>query len=133
MQKTDLILWISASIIYGLLIIGLILAVIGVLMYIPHLLNFSLLEQTLQQFIADVLNLIIILELMALVTMYYSKERVKLEYALDAAIIFLVREIIINVYGGPFSWETLAGYIALILTLFFIRTLAIKYSPDKFK
>lgn len=133
MQKTDLILWVSATIIYGLLIVGLILAVIGVLMYMPHLLEFRLLEQTLQQFIADVLNLIIILELMALVTMYYSKERVKLEYALDAAIIFLVREIIINIYSGPFSWETLAGYIVLILTLFLVRTLAIKYSPDKFK
>jgi len=132
-QKTDLILWISATIIYGLLIIGLILAVIGILMYMPHLMDFNLLEQTLQQFIADVLNLIIILELMALVTMYYSKERVKLEYALDAAIIFLVREIIINVYSGSFSWDSLAGYIALILTLFLVRTLAIKYSPDKFK
>lgn len=106
MRKKEFILWISASIIYGLLVVGLIFVVIGMLMYLPHLLNFRFLEQTLQQFIADVLNLIIILELMALVTMYYSKEMVKLEYALDAAIIFLVREIIVNVYSGMFSRET---------------------------
>ena len=133
MQKTEILLYVSASIIYALLLVGLVFSVIGIITYIPHLLSFRLLEQTLQQFIADVLNLIIILELMALVTLYYSKERVKLEYALDAAIIFLVREIIINLYSGYFSWVSLAEYIALILTLFFVRTLAIKYSPDRLK
>ncbi len=40
---------------------------------------------------------------------------------------------IVNVYNGPISLYTLAGYITLVPILFLIRTLAIKYSPDKAK
>ncbi|MGC8558975.1 MAG: phosphate-starvation-inducible PsiE family protein [Nitrososphaeria archaeon] len=131
MIKHQLVLWMAAIIIFALLFTGLVLSVVSIIMYLPHMLVFQTLESTLQQFITDILNLVIILELMALVSLYFAKERVKLEYALDAAIIFLVREIIIYIYTGILNWNYIAGFTVLLITLMVLRTMAVKFSPDR--
>ncbi len=129
MQIHEVIIKVSAWIIFIALFIGLILSIVSISTYLPNLLITKFLENTLQEFIIDVLNIVILLELMALVSLYFAKERVKLEYALDTGAIFIIREIIITIYT-----ENITYILTLAVLLFIIviaRTVAIKYSPDK--
>ncbi|MDG7040900.1 MAG: phosphate-starvation-inducible PsiE family protein [Nitrososphaerota archaeon] len=95
------------------------------------MISYISLESTLQEFITDILNIVILLELMALVSQYFSKERIKLEYALDAAAIFIIREIIIKIYPENISIITLAALTTVLVVIILLRTIAIRYSPDK--
>jgi len=131
LKKHELIITLGAWVILIALFIGMILSIVSALSYLPQLLTYSTLENTLQQFITDILNIIILLELMALVSLYFSEERVKLEYALDAAAIFIIREVIIYIYTINFSITHLFSLAALLVIIIIARTIAIKYSPDK--
>mgnify|MGYP001770766052 CR=1 FL=1 len=63
-------------------------------------------------------DLLYILVLMALVPQYLTEARVKLEYTLDAAIVFIVREILIYIYSESFAVlnvVTLASFLTILI------------------
>ncbi|MGC8556368.1 MAG: phosphate-starvation-inducible PsiE family protein [Conexivisphaera sp.] len=117
-QYEHLALKVAAAIMMAVLFVGIIISIAGMASYLPRMLNYSSLEKTLQQFVADLLYILVLMELMALVSQYFTEARVKLEYALDAAIVFIVREILIYVYSESFvalNVVTLASFLAILM------------------
>lgn len=108
----------AAAVMLAVLFVGIIISIAGIASYLPRMLNYSLLEKTLQQFVADLLYILVLMELMALVSQYLTEARVKLEYTLDAAIVFIVREILIYIYSESFTVlnvVTLASFLTILI------------------
>ncbi|BBE42189.1 hypothetical protein NAS2_0800 [Conexivisphaera calida] len=108
----------AAAVMMAVLFVGIVISIAGIVSYLPRMLNYSSLERTLQQFVADLLYILVLMELMALVSQYFTEARVKLEYALDAAIVFIVREILIYVYSESFALlnvVTLASFLTILI------------------
>ncbi len=96
------------------------------LFYIKHFSNqFS-------QVITDILSFLVILELFRSFIEYFKSKRFKLHNMMDPFIIFIVRELIIQLYTkGNIAWQELFGFAILILSLGIIRTLAVMFTPDR--
>lgn len=121
----------GAWVIFAIIFVGLVLSAAGIAMYLPNMLRYSSLEATLQQFIADALNVIILLELMALVALYITKESVRLEYALDAAAIFIIRELMLSVYMGRASFIYLMSLAIMLSVVIASRIVVIRFGEER--
>ncbi len=117
----------GAWIIFLVIFVGLVFSVSGIVMYLPRMLEYSSLESTIQQFIADALNIIILLELMALVALYITKESVRLEYALDAAAIFIIRELMLSVYMEKATFISLMSLAIMLAVVIASRIAVVRF------
>ncbi len=82
--------------------------------------------------ITDILSFLVILELFRSFIDYFKSKRFRLHSMMDPFIIFIVRELIIQLYThGKIAWQTLFGFAILILSLGIVRTLAVIFTPEK--
>ncbi len=80
--------------------------------------------------VTEILTFLVIIELFRSFVEYFREHRIRLNNMMDPAIIFVIRELIVDLYTeGDLSWQTLAGYSVLILSLGVVRTLAVRFSP----
>jgi uncharacterized membrane protein (DUF373 family) len=82
--------------------------------------------------IADILSLLVVIELFRSFIEYQECQRLRLHSLLSAALVFVVRELILAIYGGheanPLQF---LGFAVVILALGVVRTLAIRYTPEQ--
>lgn len=83
--------------------------------------------------VSDILSFLVIIELFKGFVDYFKSKRFSLHGLLDPAILFVIREMIVSLYGEHPDSMTLFGYSALILVLAVSRTLAVKFSPSEEK
>jgi uncharacterized membrane protein (DUF373 family) len=76
----------------------------------------------------DILTVLAILEILRTALAYYSYGRVKVTYIIDAVLVTTLTEILAFWYRD-IEWKKLA--MALVLSLAFVRILAIRFSPRK--
>jgi uncharacterized membrane protein (DUF373 family) len=62
---------------------------------------------------------------------YFELHRLKITYITDAAIVFVLREIMIGLYGHSMGSREVITLAVLILVLGGVRTLAVVFSPEK--
>jgi uncharacterized membrane protein (DUF373 family) len=87
--------------------------------------------QSFNVIVVDILTFLVIIELFRSFVVYFETHRFRLNTMIDPAIIFVIRELIVKLYGEhDISWETIAAFGFLLLCLGIIRSLAIKYSPS---
>jgi uncharacterized membrane protein (DUF373 family) len=89
------------------------------------------LSQALDTIIGDILGLLVVIELFRSFIEYQECQRLRVHSLLSAALVFIVRELVLTIYGehGVDPWQ-LVGFGVAILSLGAVRALAIKYSPD---
>lgn len=75
--------------------------------------------------IADVLTLYVLVELSRSLIDYFSSHRLRLTYIVDAAIIFIIREILIGLFKHKIEPELLYALSVFILVLGILRTASI--------
>ena len=81
--------------------------------------------------VVNILTFLVIIELFRSFIVYFETHRFRLNTMIDPAIIFVIRELIVKLYGEQnMSWETIAAFGFLLLSLGVIRSLAVKYSPS---
>lgn len=111
-----------------LLSIGLGKTIIGV----KILLNNDPMGDAFTGVVADILTLLVIIELFRNFIEYFKARRFRLNNMMDPAIIIVVRELVVGLYkNGHFTWEELLGYSVLIVSLGIVRTLAVLFSPTR--
>ena len=82
--------------------------------------------------VADILTFLVIIELFKGFIEYFQNNRFRLHSMIDPSIVFVVRELIVNLYkNGNLSWSALIGFGCLILSLGIVRTLAVCFSPKE--
>jgi len=87
--------------------------------------------QSFNVIVVNILTFLVIIELFRSFVVYFETHRFRLNTMIDPAIIFVIRELIVKLYGEQnMSWETIAAFGFLLLCLGVIRSLAVKYSPS---
>ncbi len=83
--------------------------------------------------ITNILSMFVVIELLRSILEYFELHRLKITYITDAAIVFVLREVMIGLYGHSLESREIVALAVLMLIIGGIRTLAIVYSPEKTK
>ncbi len=75
-----------------------------------------------QDMITQVLTLFIMIELSRSLVEYFNTQRLRLTFIADAAIVFVLREIMIGLFEHRFQTGDIYAYSALLLVLSLLRT-----------
>lgn len=82
--------------------------------------------------VTDILTFLVIIELFRSFIEYFEVHRFRLYTMIDPAIVFVIRELIIKLYDHETLGDhALFGFGFLLLSLGFVRTLAVKFSPGE--
>lgn len=93
--------------------------------------SFPDLKYMLKTAVSDGLYIFVLIELIKSVNDYFKYKRVKLTVVIDIAMIFLLREVMIGVFQHSMDEFYIISITTVLLILMIMRTLAIKFSPDK--
>ena len=112
------------------IIVVLVIGLGKTLFSINALMTWGPIGSTFAGIVAEILTFLVIIELFRSFVEYFREHRIRLNNMMDPAIIFVIRELIVDLYTQEdMSWQTLAGYSVLILSLGVVRTLAVRFSP----
>ena len=73
------------------------------------------------EIIYDVLTLFVMIELLRSITEYFNSRRLRMTFIVDAAIVFVLREVMINIFEHKIDPEEMYALSALILALTVLR------------
>jgi uncharacterized membrane protein (DUF373 family) len=82
--------------------------------------------------VTNILSMFIVIELLRSIMEYFTVHRLKITFIIDAALVFVLREIMIGLYEHSFESGMVLGLAVLILVIGGLRTLAVIYSPEKY-
>ncbi|WP_456480721.1 phosphate-starvation-inducible PsiE family protein [Nautilia sp.] len=74
--------------------------------------------------LALILELMVIIEVMQMLFIFFKKQRIKIRFMVDASIIFFIRELLISTTTHK-PLKTMLVYVGLIGIFFFFRYLAL--------
>jgi uncharacterized membrane protein (DUF373 family) len=77
--------------------------------------------------VTNILSMFIVIELLRSVMEYFTAHRLKLTYITDAALVFVLREIMIGLYRNSLEKGMLIALVILILVIGVLRTLAVVF------
>ena len=81
--------------------------------------------------ITDILSFLVMIELFRSFIEYFKAKRIRLHSMIDPAIIFILRELIVQLYThAELANRTLVEFGALLLCLGVVRSLALLFSPE---
>ncbi len=83
--------------------------------------------------VTNILSMFVVIELLRSIIEYFEVHRLKITFIIDAAIVFVLREIMIGLYGHTLAYMDIIALAVLILIIGSVRTLAIIFSPEKVK
>jgi uncharacterized membrane protein (DUF373 family) len=75
------------------------------------------------------LEFIVIIEVVKMTGDFIEKRKIRLRFAIDIFIIFLIRDIIILTTNPSKDYFDIAFLIAVVFAFFIFRIMALKYSP----
>jgi uncharacterized membrane protein (DUF373 family) len=83
--------------------------------------------------ITNILSMFVIIELLRSIIEYFELHRLRITFITDAAIVFVLREIMIGLYQHKLDAPDIIALAVLILIIGGLRTLAIVFSPEQAK
>ena len=83
--------------------------------------------------VTNILSMFVIIELLRSIIEYFELQRLRITFIIDAAIVFVLREIMIGLYQHSLASPDIIALAVLILVIGGLRTLAIVFSPRKEK
>jgi uncharacterized membrane protein (DUF373 family) len=76
----------------------------------------------------DMLTVLALVEILRTALAYFSEGRVKVTYIIDTVIVTVLTEVMAFWYKET-EWEKIAMVILLVLSLAFVRIIAVRFSP----
>ncbi|HEX2770716.1 MAG TPA: phosphate-starvation-inducible PsiE family protein [Geobacteraceae bacterium] len=126
---------ISARALLSLLIVAILLAIMAGVIYTFYDLRLIFRMDFLGAFksiLVDMLTVLALVEVLRTALAYFSEGRVKVTYIIDTVIVTVLTEVMAFWYKDM-EWEKLAMVIALVLSLAFVRIIAVRFSPRKLR
>lgn len=112
------------------IIILLVLSLGKTLFTLTFLFKDNQINLNLSRAITDILSFLVMIELFKGFIDYFKAKRIRLHSMIDPAIIFIVRELIVQLYAHEkLTTSSLTGFAILILCLGIVRSLALIFSP----
>mgnify|MGYP001563687975 CR=1 FL=1 len=86
--------------------------------------------QSFSVIVVNILTFLVIIELFRSFVAYFEVHRFRLSTMIDPAIVFVIRELIVKLYGEQnLGWQNIGAFGFLLLCLGIIRSLAVRFSP----
>jgi uncharacterized membrane protein (DUF373 family) len=82
--------------------------------------------------LTNILSMFIVIELLRSIIEYFSVHRLKITFITDAALVFVLREVMAGMYDHTLQATMILALSALILVIGCLRTLAVVFSPEKY-
>jgi len=82
--------------------------------------------------VTNILSMFIVIELLRSIIEYFTVHRLKITFITDAALVFVLREIMIGLYEHNLQQGMIIALSVLILVIGGIRTLAVVFSPENY-
>ena len=126
---------ISARALLSFLIIAILLAIMAGVIYTFYDLRIIFRMDFMGAFktlLVDMLTVLALVEVLRTTLAYFSEGRVKVTYIIDTVIVTVLTEVMAFWYKDM-EWEKLAMVIALVLSLAFVRIIAVRFSPRKLR
>jgi uncharacterized membrane protein (DUF373 family) len=79
--------------------------------------------------VTDILSMFVVVELLRSIVEYFEIHRIRITFILDAAVVFVVREVMIGLYRHSMPAAEIAAMAALLLVLGGFRIAAVRFSP----
>ncbi|NLI30995.1 MAG: hypothetical protein GX423_13095 [Nitrospiraceae bacterium] len=114
-------------------IITLLLGMVRLFVDFGHILGSTPLSTGFDMMVTNILSMFVVVELLRSVIDYFEYHRLKITFITDAALVFILREIMIGIYQHKISPAEIGALAGLLLAIGAIRTLAIIFSPDRRK
>ena len=83
--------------------------------------------------ITNILSMFIVIELLRSIIEYFEIHRLRITFITDAALVFILREVMVGIYQHKINAVEIGSLAILLLVIGVVRTLAIVYSPSKTK
>ena len=83
--------------------------------------------------VTDILSMFVVIELLRSVVEYFEIHRLKITFILDAALVFVLREVMIGLYKREMRAAELAALAAMLLVMGAVRIAAVRFSPPERK
>jgi len=123
-------------IVYGLILLmlaTLVFAFLDVLVDIlhmfPSLTKIKLDDAEFRDLVVSVLDVFVVIELFSIFISYVKMHRIRLSLLIDVTAVFILREMIIKIYGKHVSKEELLVLAVLLVVLVIARSITGRYSP----
>ena len=81
--------------------------------------------------VTDILSMFVVIELLKSIVEYFEVHRLKITFILDAAVVFMLREVMIGLYRHSMSAAEIAALAALLFVLGAFRIAAVRFSPER--
>ena len=123
----------SARVLLSLLIFVIMLAIlagIGCTLYDLRLVLSGDFHGAFKSILVDMLTVLAVVEILRTALAYFTEGRVKVTYIIDTVIVTVLTEVMAFWYRDM-DWEGVAMVIALVLSLAFIRIIAVRFSPRR--
>jgi len=117
----DQIIDVVFSIILLFIILGIAIGSLQLFLSLWELLKFEGITGHYIDIIADVLTLYVLVELSRSLVEYFDSHKLRLTYIVDAAIVFVIREILIMLFKHELKYEMIYALSALLFVLGVIR------------
>jgi len=125
----------SARVMLSLLIVAIlatVLAGIGWTFYDLRLVFRQEIQGAIRTLLVDMLTVLAVVEVLRTALAYFTEGRVKVTYIIDTVMVTVLTEVMAFWYK-EMEWEEIAMVIALVISLAFIRIIAVRFSPRKFR
>jgi len=81
--------------------------------------------------VTDILSMFVVIELLRSIVEYFEVHRLKITFILDAAIVFVLREVMIGLYRHEIHAPEIAALSGLLLVMGAVRIAAVRFSPER--
>ncbi len=88
-------------------------------------------NETMSKAVEEVLNLFVLVEFFRGAMSYFDFERIKLSYITDAALVFVLREVMISTFYHRLEFKMAVAYSLIMLAIVALRTMTILYTPER--
>jgi uncharacterized membrane protein (DUF373 family) len=81
--------------------------------------------------VTDILTMFVVIELLKSIIEYFEVHRIKITFILDAAVVFVLREVMIGLYKHELHAAEIAALSGLLLVMGAFRIAAVRFSPAR--
>jgi len=115
-----------------IVIIALMMGIARVILDLRAVFGSQTIAAAFDMMVTNILSMFIVIELLRSIIEYFTVHRLKITFITDAALVFVLREIMIGLYEHNLGSGMIIALAVLILVIGGLRTLAVVFSPEKY-
>jgi uncharacterized membrane protein (DUF373 family) len=115
-----------------LVILALLMGVARLILDLRAVFGSQTIAEAFDMMVTNILSMFIVIELLRSIIEYFTVHRLKITFITDAAIVFVLREVMIGLYEHKLQQGAIIALSVLLLVIGTLRTMAIVFSPAKY-